>query len=30
LISYFGKGICTDGIDVLVRIGTPYLLIHAP
>jgi len=21
LISYFGKGICTDGIDVLVRIG---------
>lgn len=29
LISYFGKGICTDGIDVLVRIGTPYLLVHA-
>lgn len=29
LISYFGKGICADGLDVLVRIGTPYLLVHA-
>lgn len=29
LINYFGKGICTDGIDVLVRIGTLYLLVHA-
>lgn len=28
LINYFGKGICTDGIEVLVRIGTLYLLVQ--